>query len=93
MGEVDREGQTEGTRPGEGEGDGPLFGGLRQTGVQRSGQVLKITQVQRERLGQEELPGRPSHCLGEGGGWCWAQKDAKRIGVQPPEMEVLLEGH
>lgn len=93
MGEVDREGQVEGTRAGEGEGDGPLPGVLRQTEVQRSGQVLKITQVQRETLGREELPGRPSHCLGEGGGRCWAQKDANRIGVQPPEVEVLLEGH
>ena len=95
MEEVNQEGQAEGIGPGDGQGNGPLFGVLRQTGPQCSGQVLKVTQVQRERkrLGQEELPGKPSHCLGKEGGWCWVQKDGNRIGVRPPGTEVLPEGH
>ena len=47
--EVNREGQAEGIGPGDAQGDGPLFGVLRQTRHQCSGQVLKITRVQRER--------------------------------------------
>lgn len=68
VGEVNREGQAEGIGPGDGQGDGPLFGVLRQTGPQCSEQVLKITQVQRERerLGQEELPGKPLSAQGRG---------------------------
>lgn len=49
MEEVNREGQAEGIGPGDAQGDGPLFGVLRQTQHQCSGQVLKITRVQRER--------------------------------------------
>lgn len=49
MGEVNREGQAEGIGPGDAQGDGPLFRVLRETQHQCSGQVLKITWVQRER--------------------------------------------
>lgn len=49
VGEVNREGQAEGIGPGDAQGDGPLFRVLRETQHQCSGQVLKITWVQRER--------------------------------------------